>query len=377
MRAVNPAARLLAIRPNDEAVAPVPGDAAEWVHEDDLPAALFHEQPAHRPASEPVQAKKSPKKNKKKNKRKDAAPAKQQFFVPGDDRVILRLILSGGDPLPEIVGRVRDVLGSDRIEFVRAIESDDKPELASGYCAVRVSRRSHTYGWLVGPGSVEQQLKEQAESVALWLSLADQHAQLRALAFTDSLTGAWNRRYFDKYLSSALHEARAKRHSLTLMIFDIDDFKQYNDAYGHAAGDEILTETIRLLKSYVRPSDKVCRIGGDEFAVIFYDSSGPRDPASHHPRSIFQIARRFQKQIADHNFPTLAAHAKGSLTISGGLATFPWDAHNAEELVERADHLALVSKKQGKNVLSIGNTPGDDAHLGEGEDSIELPRDSF
>ena len=374
MRVVNPGARLFAVSDNGDTPA---SNAAEWVREDELPSALFGErEPAH---AAPVisEPKKPRKKDKKKNKRKKAVLQEQPFFAPGDERTILRIILSGGDPLSEIIGRVSNAVGNDQIEFIRSIESDETPKLAGGFAAVRVSRRSHTYGWLVGPDALEPKLKEQAESVALWLSLSDQHAQLRALAFTDSLTGAWNRRYFDKYLNSAIHEARAKRHNLTLMIFDIDDFKQYNDEYGHAAGDEILTETIRLLKSYVRPNDKVCRIGGDEFAVIFYDPSGPRDPASHHPRSIFKIARRFQKQIADHHFPKLAERAKGSLTISGGLATFPWDAHDVEELIERADHLALVSKKHGKNVLTIGNSPEEQDPSDSDGNTIDLPKDNF
>lgn len=349
-----------------------------------LPEALFEPsspEPAKEPDSgdeKPAKPEKSGKKKKKgkdKAKRKDgarpAAGGPSGAPTLGDERTILRTILSGGDPTHEIITRVADILGNDHIEFVRAIDHEEPPEINDGFVAEIVARRNHTFGWLVGPAELEQRLREQAESVALWLCLSDQHTQLRSLAFTDSLTGAWNRRYFDKYLDSAINEARHKRHSLTLMVFDIDDFKVYNDDYGHAAGDEILVETIRLLKSHVRPNDRVCRIGGDEFAVIFYDPSGPRDPSSHHPRSIFQIARRFQKQIASHNFPKLAERAKGSLTISGGLATFPWDAYDAKGLLQRADHLALVSKNQGKNVLTIGESAYGDETSGQNE--VELP----
>ena len=138
------------------------------------------------------------------------------------------------------------------------------------------------------------------------------------------------------------------------MVYDFDDFKRYNDAFGHAAGDEILCETTRLLRSVIRPTDRVCRIGGDEFAVIFDDPSGPRSGEGRHPTSIGAIAERFQRQVCAHRFPKLGADAQGTLTISGGMATFPWDGHDASSLLERADALALESKRQGKNLITLG-----------------------
>jgi diguanylate cyclase (GGDEF)-like protein len=141
---------------------------------------------------------------------------------------------------------------------------------------------------------------------------------------------------------------------VTVLVFDIDDFKRFNDAYGHGAGDEILTECVRLLSAAVRPTDKVCRIGGDEFAVIFYEPEGPREPDSRHPTSVFDVAERFQAQLRSAQFRKLRDELPGCLTISGGLATYPWDGRTAEELVERADQLALEGKKQGKNVIAIG-----------------------
>ena len=133
-----------------------------------------------------------------------------------------------------------------------------------------------------------------------------------------------------------------------------DDNDPYDDTrYGHGTGDEILRETVKLLKSVVRPTDRVCRIGGDEFAVIFHEPEGPRESGSRHPQTIHALAGRFQKQIREHKFPRLT-EAPGPLTISGGLASFPWDGATAAELLARADELALESKKLGKNVIAIG-----------------------
>jgi two-component system cell cycle response regulator len=202
----------------------------------------------------------------------------------------------------------------------------------------------------VAPG----ELQRHADWLATWLRLGEQHRELREAAYRDSLTGAWNRRYFDRFFAAALARSRDGRHNLTLLVFDIDDFKVYNDRYGHAAGDEILIETVRLLQATVRPTDRVCRIGGDEFAVVFYEPTGPREAGSRHPTSFFDIARRFQKQVWEHRFPKLGAQAPGTLTISGGLATFPWDGTTVEELLDRADRLAMDSKRLGKNAITLG-----------------------
>ena len=111
---------------------------------------------------------------------------------------------------------------------------------------------------------------------------------------------------------------------------------------------------VHLLKAVVRPTDRVCRIGGDEFAVIFHEPEGPRNPGSEHPRSIFSIAKRIQEKIETHRFPKLGPDASGRLSISGGIATFPWDGHDATSLIEHADRLTLESKSQGKNVICFG-----------------------
>lgn len=187
-----------------------------------------------------------------------------------------------------------------------------------------------------------------------WLKLARQQGELRRAAFTDPLTGAWNRRYFDRFLSAAIEQSSRVRHQLSVLVFDIDDFKRFNECYGHVAADEVLVEVVRLLNSVIRPSDRVCRIGGDEFAVVFYEPGGPRNPGSKHPTSVQEIAARFQAQIRQKRFPKLGLDAPGTLTVSGGMSTFPWDGRTAEELLRHADLLALESKRQGKNAITLG-----------------------
>ncbi len=144
------------------------------------------------------------------------------------------------------------------------------------------------------------------------------------------------------------------------MLFDIDNFKLYNDRYSHAAGDEILRESARLMMSVVREHDVVARIGGDEFAVIFWDPAGPRQHGSHHPQDVVAIANRFQQQVCELKFPKLASHEHATLTISGGLATYPYDGTTPDDLLNKADLMALESKRKGKNALTFGRGVHDD-----------------
>src|SRR5439155_22348133 len=141
------------------------------------------------------------------------------------------------------------------------------------------------------------------------------------------------------------------RRPVTVMVFDIDNFKTYNDQFGHNAGDDILRETVRLLNSVIRQGDRVCRIGGDEFAVIFADPEAPRTPGSHHAETVDVIARRFQDQICTMRYPKLGQEAPGNLSISAGLATYPWDGSDPEALLQHADQLALESKRKGKDAI--------------------------
>ncbi len=176
---------------------------------------------------------------------------------------------------------------------------------------------------------------------------------LHRLAITDHLTGAYNRRYFYHFTDQLLERARSERFRVTLLLFDIDDFKRYNEAYGHGVGDEILRETTTLMRQVTREHDIVARIGGDEFAVLFWDAEPPRRPDSQHPQQAYAVAARFLSALDSHEFAALGPDAKGTLTISGGLATFPWDGRNVRELLRHADTALREAKRSGKNAIHI------------------------
>ncbi|GJM19049.1 MAG: hypothetical protein DHS20C14_12620 [Phycisphaeraceae bacterium] len=291
-----------------------------------------------------------------------AAPDAPRPPIPAGspaDTAVIETALAGRDPVPEALRSIRARIGRDDISY----EPAGAGARGEGPLVVPVHAGAVRLGDLVVNGATDDEagnagfraaLEAEAAWLGAWVRLFEQQRRLREAAFTDPLTGAWNRRYFDRYLRAAIDQVRGARLPMTVMVFDIDNFKAYNDKYGHTAGDEILIETVRLMNSVIRPSDRVCRIGGDEFAVVFYEPSGPRSAVSKPPDSVYTIARRFQKQICEHRFPKLGAEAQGTLTISGGLATYPWDGTEAESLLARADELAMRSKKQGKNALTLG-----------------------
>lgn len=288
----------------------------------------------------------------------EAAPVAQRVAAVGPtqdgqgaDRMVLGALLAGKDATAAALGVVSARLGVEA-RLLRTGAASGQPPAG----AAMLTHGGKTLGHLCAEGADAGALAEACEWLSPWLVLIAQQEQLRRAAFTDELTGAWNRRYFLRYLAAAIEQARAARHTVTLLYFDIDNFKTYNDAHGHSAGDEILVETVRLMNACIRPTDKVCRIGGDEFGVIFHDPEGPRKPesASQGPSSIATIIERFQKQIREHRFPKLSARAPAALSISGGMATFPWDGRTVQELVDRADELAGQSKRVGKNAITFG-----------------------
>lgn len=228
-------------------------------------------------------------------------------------------------------------------------------QVPQGNAVVAVQHQGQPLGLLHAPAPARStDLSPWADWLSRWLALEEQVGELRKLAMTDELTGVWNRRYFQRFLERRLQEAASERQQVTLLVFDIDDFKSYNDRFGHPAGDEILRETARLIQTLVRDHDVVARIGGDEFAVVFWDKGEPRHLGSQHPDNVIAIARRFQKAICEHKFPKLGKEAVGQLTVSGGLAGFPWDGRTPEELIAQADTMALQSKRNGKNAVCFG-----------------------
>ncbi len=201
--------------------------------------------------------------------------------------------------------------------------------------------------------SVAARLAEYADLTRELVAQSQALLGWRELAWTDDLTRLSNRRHFERRFAELLRDASQRRVQLTLFAFDIDNFKSYNDRFGHDAGDSLLRDVAELLRNTTRDTDVVCRFGGDEFAVIFWEAEKPRVPGSRHPSAAMAMIERFRASIAEHPFQFLGPESPGPVTISGGLATFPWDGADPEQLIRAADQALMAAKRTGKNTIGL------------------------
>jgi diguanylate cyclase (GGDEF)-like protein len=182
------------------------------------------------------------------------------------------------------------------------------------------------------------------QAVASELVVAVENSQLykltKRLSITDELTGLNNYRYMQQRLEDEFERARRFDRPLSLLMLDADDFKQFNDAHGHVAGDQALAELGRVLKSAVREIDVTARYGGEEFAVIL-----PETDAA----GAFVVAEKIREAVADHCFANADGERCVGLTVSVGLASFPMHAEDREALMRQADEALYQSKHLGRD----------------------------
>jgi diguanylate cyclase (GGDEF)-like protein len=206
-----------------------------------------------------------------------------------------------------------------------------------------------------------EKLRHYGRLIAHLIKAADQQQKWHRLAMIDEVTQLPNRRYLKQALESLIQRAATERFSLTVVLFDLDGFKHFNDIYGHSTGDQVLRETGQLIRRHCRRHDIVVRFAGDEFVVVFWDAEEPRVAGSKHPTDALAVLRRFKKALSSQEFAKLGPDTKGRITISGGLATFPWNARDAESLIEQADQAMLRAKRDGKNRIYLVGAEGQDS----------------
>ena len=167
---------------------------------------------------------------------------------------------------------------------------------------------------------------------------------LRELSHVDSITRVFNRRYFNLRLTEETSRARRSLRPLSLLVFDIDHFKELNDSLGHQAGDVILRRLAEYVRWTVRSTDLLCRLSGDEFAILMPDSDAD---------DCVRSGERLLASLPGRRFALDTGSATVLVEISIGGAVFPRHADNAESLLWCADMAMLAAKQRGRNRVLI------------------------
>jgi two-component system, cell cycle response regulator len=164
------------------------------------------------------------------------------------------------------------------------------------------------------------------------------------LILRDELTQVYNRRYLEQRLPEEVAKAKRIGSIFSIAMIDIDFFKQINDEYGHATGDDVLQSFVELMNKSLRTSDVICRYGGDEFIVIFTDT--PKAVAN-------QVLERLRDEVAKRPVMLIKDKVSINITVSIGVAGFDEDGTSVDELILSADSALYNSKALGRNMVSL------------------------
>ena len=177
--------------------------------------------------------------------------------------------------------------------------------------------------------------------IRLHAQLQEQREMLRTLAFADGLTGLWNRRKFDETLATEWRWSRRQSGALSVLMLDVDHFKQYNDRYGHLDGDRCLKSVAGAIRHCAgRPHDLVARYGGEEFAFILPDAS---------LSAALAIAEKARMAVAGLEMPHDVSPVASHVTVSIGVASMLPSDDIASDMLRRADQALYAAKQRGRN----------------------------
>ena len=240
---------------------------------------------------------------------------------------------------------------ADRLENerARAIRSLMSVPLCLGTKAIGILRVDSTQENYFSTEDVRL-LNTIADLGAMAVENAQLYERIEDLAIRDSLTGLFLRRHFIERIGQEISRQMKRRQPLSFLMVDLDEFKQYNDRYGHPAGDIVLKTIGQILQGmFSDPKYFICRYGGEEFSVLLPDCS---------KAETLELAEQLREKI--QNQPIVLRREKTFVTVSIGVATFPDDAQLKEELVGKADDAMYRAKAMGRNRVCSAEPEGTD-----------------
>jgi len=225
-----------------------------------------------------------------------------------------------------------------------------KAKLSESWLGVPLVTSGHLLGVLTvasyEPNVFDESDQEILQSIAVQAAIAidnaRHHAEVEAQAQRDSLTQVLNHGFFVRSLQSEIKRARENQKQIALIMLDVDYFKEYNDRYGHLAGDAILRGTVQAIRENVKQADLIGRWGGEEFAIALLESN---------LQVACEVAERIQSLLPQRELKDDQDRAVPAPTVSQGIAVFPQDADEAFALVDVADRRLYLAKERGRDQI--------------------------
>ena len=240
--------------------------------------------------------------------------------------VLLVLVAAAGYRLGRLIARPLELLTKGAGEVAAGDLAVDLPDAPGGG---EVGYLTDVFNHMVS------RLREgRRELDLIHETLRKKNEELERLSTTDSLTGLDNHRELMQRLDHEEARCKRERRSFSVLVGDVDHFKQYNDAFGHPAGDEVLKAISEIMREAARPVDCVARYGGEEFVVMMPDAA---------PADALELAEHIRARVAAKKF------TGRKMTLSIGVATFPEDADTAEGLISVADEALYQAKREGRD----------------------------
>jgi diguanylate cyclase (GGDEF)-like protein/PAS domain S-box-containing protein len=244
------------------------------------------------------------------------------------------------------VGAFQDIEASqeafEALQKNEYIRYEDLPLRAKDGRLIQVEFVSNVY-LVDGEKVIQCNIRDITERMHAQNALLKSEARLREMSVRDYLTGLFNRRYMEETLERELLRASRKGLSLGTLMIDVDDFKQFNDNFGHAAGDAVLRELGTLLRGHFRGEDVACRYGGDEFIIVLLDAS--LEMTRERAERLCEHARHLDLQVEGQ---TLQA-----VTLSIGVAVFPENGITSAAILKAADTALYRAKHEGRDRVVV------------------------
>ncbi len=262
---------------------------------------------------------------------------------------------SAEDALEKLRTNVYDIVitdikmpGMSGIDLLKAIRKKYANSVCviviTGYASIETAieaMKAGAYDYITKPFHLEQFMLiiKRAIERQMLLNNSNQANHYKELAIRDGLTGLYNHWYFHKRLKEELKRSKRYDEDFSLLLLDVDNFKECNDRLGHLKGDEVLKRITELLIQSTREIDFVARYGGDEFAIILYKTS--KEKAEN-------CAERIRKSVIENDIGLNGIFPRGYIHISIGIATFPLEANSKNELINLADLRMYKNKEEIK-----------------------------